>query len=618
MASSPSRARRVIVVGAGIAGLMTAWKLCEDRVPVALFSSMPARRAHSGCEPGGFNAALATAGEDDRPALHLQDTLAAGGPLAAGPLLRGMTEAAPGLARLLDRMGVPFLRTREGLPALHRSGGSTRRRTLLAGASTGQQILFALDDQLRAHEARPCLDARGVEIPGEPLLQRHDPWDLLSLIRSPRGPVVGIVAQHLWTMEIRAFRADAVCLATGGHGALFPRSSASLTCTGTATAVAFLDGAVLADIDLFQLHPTATPGPGKPRLLGDRLLAGGGRLWVPKDPLDRRLPASIPERERRYVLEERHPAEGGLLSPGLASRELLRVSRERGHGESAGEREVYLDLPGVPPEVLRERWGEELRVYERSTGEDAGRGPMRVFPAVQGSLGGLWVDFEPDGRGGVVARSPRNHATSREGLYAVGQAQHRYHGEGLLGGNEHLACMYGGQLTGAAMAAYREAMGSGGEDEAGSVYEEAEGRERARQEALLRGEGGKKGEGVFRLRQALEEALEGVLEGPPEGLRQAVERVREVEERARQARVGDQGGRCNQSVQGRRHLEGMVALARVIAEGALRRREQGEGVTRRALVQRREGAVAWVQGFSYRCAGRTIEVTDETEEGAAV
>ncbi|MCU0655303.1 MAG: hypothetical protein MUF64_08460 [Polyangiaceae bacterium] len=91
-----------------------------------------------------------------------------------------------------------------------------------------------------------------------------------------------------------------------------------------------------------------------------------------------------------------------------------------------------------------------------------------------------------------------------------------------------------------------------------------------------------------------------------------------MEERARQARVGDQGGRCNQSVQGRRHLEGMVALARVIAEGALRRREQGEGVTRRALVQRREGAVAWVQGFSYRCAGRTIEVTDETEEGAAV
>jgi len=169
-ASGP--ARRVIVVGGGLAGLMTTIKLCEARIAVDLFSLVPAKRSHSVCAQGGINAAVNTMGEGDSPSIHLQETAYGGDFLANQPPIKGMTDAAPGIVFLLDRMGVPFHRTPEGLLDFRRFGGSLYHRTAYAGATTGQQLLYALDEQVRRFATEAVMDPTGMTLPGERLVRR--------------------------------------------------------------------------------------------------------------------------------------------------------------------------------------------------------------------------------------------------------------------------------------------------------------------------------------------------------------------------------------------------------------------------------------------------------------
>src|SRR5713226_1199502 len=202
---------RLIVVGGGLAGLMTTIKIAEHGVPVDLFSVVPVKRSHSVCAQGGINAAVNWKGEGDSPWRHFDDTIYGGDFLANQPPVLKMCEAGPGIIFLLDRMGVTFNRTDEGLLDFRRFGGTLHHRTAFAGATTGQQLLYALDEQVRRYEAA-----------GQ--VRKFEGWEMLSLVQDESGDCRGIVAIDTRSLEMRAFPADTVMLATGGPGLVFGRS----------------------------------------------------------------------------------------------------------------------------------------------------------------------------------------------------------------------------------------------------------------------------------------------------------------------------------------------------------------------------------------------------------
>src|SRR5579864_1999039 len=225
-----------IIVGGGLAGLTTAMKLAEQGEKVDLFSIVPVKRSHSVCAQGGINGAVNTKGEGDSPWIHFDDSIYGGDFLANQPPVKGMCDAAPGIIYMLDRMGVPFNRTAEGLLDFRRFGGTLFHRTAFAGATTGQQLLYALDEQVRRFETLDVEDDKGMVIRGETMVRKHELWDFLGIVQDEAGRAVGVVAQDLKSMEIASFPGEAVCLATGGPGILFGKSTNSVINTGTAAA----------------------------------------------------------------------------------------------------------------------------------------------------------------------------------------------------------------------------------------------------------------------------------------------------------------------------------------------------------------------------------------------
>src|ERR1700704_3680384 len=224
------RQPRIIVVGGGLAGLMATIRVAEAGVPVELFSIVPVKRSHSVCAQGGINAAKNQKGEGDTTAKHFDDTIYGGDFLANQPLVKRMCEAAPGIIDLLDRMGVMFNRTPEGLLDYRRFGGTLYHRTAFAGATTGQQLLYALDEQVRRHEA-------------EDKVKKYEGGTFLSAVLDSKGACRGISAMDLRTMDTRTFPADAIIVCTGGNGAIFGKSTHSVVCTGSAQSAPYQQGA---------------------------------------------------------------------------------------------------------------------------------------------------------------------------------------------------------------------------------------------------------------------------------------------------------------------------------------------------------------------------------------
>src|SRR5213594_2344951 len=212
---------KIIVVGGGLAGLAAVIKIAEMGGEVDLFSIVPVKRSHSVCAQGGINAAKNLKGEGDSTWQHFDDTIYGGDFLANQPPVKAMCDAAPGIIDLLDRMGVPFNRTPEGLLDFRRFGGTLYNRTAFAGATTGQQLIYALDEQVRRWE-----DAGRVK--------KFEFWEFLGPVLDDEGTCQGIVAVDLRSMKIRAFRADATIVATGGPGMIYGRSTNSTACTGSA------------------------------------------------------------------------------------------------------------------------------------------------------------------------------------------------------------------------------------------------------------------------------------------------------------------------------------------------------------------------------------------------
>jgi succinate dehydrogenase / fumarate reductase flavoprotein subunit len=261
-----------------------------------------------------------------------------------------------------------FNRTPEGLLDYRRFGGTLYHRTAFAGATTGQQLLYALDEQVRRHES----DGK---------VKKFEGCTFLSAVIDDVGVCRGITAMDLRSMEVKTYAADAVILCTGGIGAIFGRSTNSVVCTGSAQSALFQQGVDYANGEFIQVHPTAIPGEDKLRLMSESARGEGGRVWVPKKPGDSRPAKSIPENERFYFLEEWYPKYGNLVPRDIATRAIHRIVYQEKLGIN-GQTAVYLDVTHIPSEVLDRKLEGILEIYEKFLGVNPRTEPMKVFPAM--------------------------------------------------------------------------------------------------------------------------------------------------------------------------------------------------------------------------------------------
>ncbi len=557
----------VLVVGGGLAGLAASMKLAEQGIDVDLFSLVPVKRSHSVCAQGGINSVNdLTRQQGDDEWKHFDDTVYGGDFLNEQPPVKEMCEWGPRIIDLMDRLGVPFNRTSEGYRDQRRFGGTLYKRTAFAGATTGQQLLYALDEQVRRWE-----------VAGK--VTKHEFWDFLRPILDSTGRCRGIVAQDLVSMEIRSFPADAVIVASGGCGLIYGRSTMSMVCSGSAASRCFQAGAIYANPEFIQVHPTAVPGADKLRLMSESARGEGGRVWVPRKPQDPRDPRAIPENERYYFLEERYPKYGNLVPRDIATREIFNVCVNEGLSVENDRMCVYLDLTHIPRKILDEKLGGILSIYEKFQGVDPRDVPMKIFPAVHYSMGGLWVDYERSASGGLKLGSIRNQQTNIPGLYAIGECDYQYHGANRLGANSLLSCIFSGLIMGPTMETLLASLkGNSAADQPASLFSDAQKCEQDAHDKLLKRTGigaSAPGENPYIIHQELGLIMTkaATVVRNNEQLADAYNKVNELEQRAKRCALSDTGNWTNQNVVFTKALRDMFPVAKAIIRGALLRDE---------------------------------------------
>ena len=554
--------QRVLVVGGGLAGLAAAMKLAEGGIDVDVMSLTPVKRSHSVCAQGGINSVNAlTRQQGDDESKHLDDTVYGGDFLQHQPPVKEMTDWGPRIIDLMDRIGVPFNRTAEGFRDQRRFGGTLFKRTAFAGATTGQQLLYALDEQVRRWHANGKITM-------------YEGWDFLSPVLDDDGRCRGAIAQNLVTMEIRSFPADAVVMGVGGCGLIFGRSTMSMACTGAAASRAARAGALYGNAEFIQVHPTAIPGADKLRLMSESARGEGGRVWVPRKPHDPRDPKQIPESERYYFLEERYPKYGNLVPRDIATREIFDVCVNEGLSVDADRQCVYLDLTHISRAELDRKLGGILHIYEKFQGVDPREVPMKIFPAVHYSMGGLWADYERSASGGLVPGSPRNQQTNIPGLYAIGECDYQYHGANRLGANSLLSCIFSGLFVAPGIQKSLASLKDSASDE--KYHQLLRGQRAVKQlehEALLNRTGGR--ENPYLIHQQLGDVMTKAATVVRENgqLRDAIEKVNELSVRVENCSLSDTGNWTNQNVVFTKSLRDMFPLAKAILKGALARDE---------------------------------------------
>ncbi|MFP7444054.1 succinate dehydrogenase flavoprotein subunit [Bacillus infantis] len=523
---------KVIVVGGGLAGLMATIKVAESGTPVELFSLVPVKRSHSVCAQGGINGAVNTKGEGDSPWEHFDDTVYGGDFLANQPPVKAMTEAAPGIIHLLDRMGVMFNRTPEGLLDFRRFGGTQHHRTAFAGATTGQQLLYALDEQVRRHEVAG-------------LVTKYEGWEFLGSVVDDEGICRGVIAQNLTSMEIKSFSGDAVIMATGGPGIIFGKSTNSVINTGSAASIVYQQGAYYANGEFIQIHPTAIPGDDKLRLMSESARGEGGRVWTYKDG------------KPWYFLEEKYPAYGNLVPRDIATREIFDVCVNQKLGIN-GENMVYLDLSHKDPKELDIKLGGIIEIYEKFMGDDPRKVPMKIFPAVHYSMGGLWVDYD--------------QMTNIPGLFAAGECDYSQHGANRLGANSLLSAIYGGMVAGPKALEYIAGLEKSAEDVSSSVFDRYVRQEEEKWSSIMSLNGT---ENAYVLHKELGEWMTDnvTVVRHNDKLLKTDEKIVELLQRYKNININDTAKWSNQGAVFTRQLQNMLQLARVITIGAYNRNE---------------------------------------------
>lgn len=523
---------KIIVVGGGLAGLMATIKAAEAGVHVQLFSLVPVKRSHSVCAQGGINGAVNTKGEGDSPWEHFDDTVYGGDFLANQPPVKAMCEAAPGIIHLMDRMGVMFNRTPEGLLDFRRFGGTKHHRTAFAGATTGQQLLYALDEQVRRWETAG-------------LVTKFEHWEFLGAIIDDDGVCRGIAGQDLRSMEVNTFSADAVILATGGPGIIFGKTTNSVINTGTAASAVYQQGVHYANGEFIQIHPTAIPGDDKLRLMSESARGEGGRVWTYKDG------------KPWYFLEEKYPAYGNLVPRDIATREIFHVCVDLKLGIN-GENMVYLDLSHKDPKELDVKLGGIIEIYEKFMGDDPRKIPMKIFPAVHYSMGGMWVDY--------------NQMTNIPGLFAAGECEYQYHGANRLGANSLLSAIYGGMVAGPKAIEYIKGLEKHADDISSTVFDREKKRHTERYESILKMDGN---ENAYVLHKELGEWMTNNMTVVRfnKNLEETINKINELKQRWHKININDSARFNNPGAAFTRQLWNMLELSHAMTLGALLRNE---------------------------------------------
>jgi succinate dehydrogenase / fumarate reductase flavoprotein subunit len=432
---NPSNKRKleVIVVGTGLAGASAAASLGElgYKVKAFCFQDSP-RRAHSIAAQGGINAAKNYQNDGDSVYRLFYDTIKGGDYRAREANVYRLAEVSTSIIDQCVAQGVPFAREYGGLLSNRSFGGTQVQRTFYAAGQTGQQLLIG------AYQAME----RQVALGTVQVYSRHEMLDLVMI----DGQARGVIVRDLVTGELERHFGHAVLLCTGGYGNVFYLSTNAMGCNVTAAWKAHKHGALFGNPCFTQIHPTCIPVSGDHQsklTLMSESLRNDGRIWVPKKENDDRKPTDISEDERDYFLERRYPAFGNLVPRDVASR----AAKERcdaGFGVGTSRQAVYLDYSdailrygkaevskknlgdigleatiALGKEVIKEKYGNLFDMYEKITGENPYEVPMRIYPAVHYTMGGLWVDFEL--------------MTSVKGLYALGEANFSDHGANRLG-----------------------------------------------------------------------------------------------------------------------------------------------------------------------------------------
>ena len=385
--------KHVLIIGSGLSGLSCAIELAEKGIHSTLVSPYSSERAQSVMAAGGINAAI---GADDSVNQHAEDTLKSGGSIAGKEVVTGLCSAAPEIIRQLEGIGVVFSRNEDGKVALRAFGGQSRNRTAYAGASTGKQIMSALIRVARKYECQNIINRLlGVQF--------HS-----ALIKDNK--CYGALLYNEKERKTETIYADAVVIATGGQNVLFGKTTGSMQCDGYVAAKLYEQGACLKNLEFIQYHPTTIETPQKRMLITEAARGEGGRLYY------------MDGKRRVYFMEEKYGERGNLMPRDIVSKCIYDAPSQ-----------VYLDISFLGKKLIESRLFEVSELCRKYAVLDVTKESIPVYPSVHFFMGGLAVR--------------RDHKTSIDNLYAVGECASMYHGANRLGGNSLLSAIYSGQIA---------------------------------------------------------------------------------------------------------------------------------------------------------------------------
>ncbi len=561
---NPSNRRKlsVIIVGTGLAGASAAATMGEAGYNVKAFCYQDSpRRAHSIAAQGGINAAKNYNDDGDSIYRLFYDTVKGGDYRSREDTVYRLAEVSTNIIDQCVAQGVPFARDYGGLLDNRSFGGVQVARTFYARGQTGQQLLIG------AYQAMERQVAAGT-------VKEYTRHEMLELI-TVDGKARGIIARDMVTGAIETHVADVVVLASGGYGNVFFLSTNAMGCNVTATWRAHRKGAYFANPCYTQIHPTCIPVSGDHQsklTLMSESLRNDGRIWVPKRKEDcEKDPRDIPEEDRDYYLERIYPAFGNLVPRDIASRQAKYMCDEgRGVGPMVGDfrRGVYLDFSAAIERMgeaaVKEKYGNLFDMYARITGENPYQTPMRIYPAVHYTMGGLWVDYDLE--------------TSIPGLYAIGEANFSDHGANRLGASSLMQCLADGYFV--LPNTIRNFLAEGPFEEIGEDHPavvEARQAVESRIDKLLSINGERSVDSFHKELGHIMWEYCG-MERTDEGLRKAIDLIRSLrEEFWRNVRVPGSADTLNQSLEKAGRVADFLELGELMCIDALHRRESCGG-----------------------------------------
>jgi len=587
---NPANKRKfdIIVIGTGLAGASAAASLAElgYNVQSFCFHDSP-RRAHSIAAQGGINAAKNYQNDGDSVWRLFYDTIKGGDYRAREANVYRLAELSLNIIDQCVAQGVPFAREYGGLLDNRSFGGAQVSRTFYARGQTGQQLLLGAYGSLnrQIHQGR---------------VEFHPFHEMLDVVVVD-GHTKGVVTRNLVTGEIRSFAAHAVVLATGGYGNVYYLSTNAKASNVTAIWRAHKRGALFANPCFTQIHPTCIPVSGHHQsklTLMSESLRNDGRVWVPKQKGDVRPPKQVPEDERDYFLERKYPSFGNLVPRDVAARNIKEVCDE-GRGVGPTGMAVYLDFTDaireLGQEVIEERYGNLFEMYERITAENPYQVPMRIFPAVHYTMGGLWVDY--------------NLMTTIPGLYALGECNFSDHGANRLGASALMQGLADGYfIIPYTIGDYLVSLGFEKVSREHPAFAEAEKQVFDNTKKLLSINGKRTVDEIHRELGKIVWDYVGMTRSQ-EGLKQAIEMIRSVrEEFWRNVRVVGSDEELNESLEKAGRVADFLELAEVMAVDALHRNESCGGhfrveyQTEEGEAKRDDDNFAYVAAWEYQGA----------------